>query len=65
MVYMLGLLPFFLRILMEVRVTTRKTARATARPTRRERSELSTAWEAGKKRINVSWTYVHKKLSRV
>ena len=26
MVYMLGLLPFFLRILMEVTVTTRKTA---------------------------------------
>jgi hypothetical protein len=36
--YMLGLLPFFLRILIEVTVTTRKTVRATLKPTNREKS---------------------------
>ena len=41
MVYMLGLLPFLLINLMDVRVTIKKTTSATERPTSNEKSVCS------------------------
>ena len=63
MVYMLGLLPFPLRILMEVRVTTRKTTRATERPTRREKSvsNISCAENKGNQMMFINNTALPKK----
>ena len=56
-VYMLGLFPFLLRILMDVKVTMRKTVNATDKPTKREKSVaiISSCWAAKnprKSRIN-------------
>ena len=51
MVYMDGLRPFFLRILMEVSVTKRKTSKATERPTNREKSVASISWWAEREGI--------------
>ena len=52
-VYMLGLLPFLLKILMDVRVTMRKTVNATDRPTKREKSVaiISSCWAAKKQKV--------------
>ena len=49
MVYMLGLFPFRLSILMDVRVTTRKTVNATDKPTNKEKSVVSIISWAAKK----------------
>ena len=55
-VYMLGLLPFLLKILMDVKVTMRKTVNATDRPTKREKSVaiISSCWAAKKAKSRIS-----------
>ena len=47
---MLGLVPFLLKILMDVKVTMRKTVSATDNPTNREKSVaiISSCWAAKK-----------------
>ena len=52
MVYMLGLLPFRLRIRIEVKLTTKKTVKATLNPISNEKSFSTISWAANRKKIN-------------
>ena len=52
---MLGLLPFRLRIRIEVKLTTKKTVKATLNPISKEKSFSTISWAANRKKIMSSF----------